>query len=149
MRAVEPLSIVGLARFRSSQAVGEVWWITIFYPVCFRHSSFTKTPGRNAAIAGVADVVSTILDLCGVPVPDNLDGRCLKPLLSGEARWKEDRHLIVRCPRNRERKKWHNSSAKTQRLRLVDGDKLYDLTGTFAENKKTWGTYFAYLPKVD
>jgi arylsulfatase A-like enzyme len=98
-----------------------------------RYPSLTKTPGRNGALAGMVDVAPTILDFCGVPAPGNLDGRSLKPLLSGEARWKDDRHLIVQCPRGRERKKWHNTSVKTQRWRLVNGEKLYDLDHGDAE----------------
>jgi arylsulfatase A-like enzyme len=98
-----------------------------------RYPSLTKKPGRSDALAGMVDVAPTILDLCGVAIPDDLDGRSLKPLLSGEGRWKDPRHLIVQCPRGRERKKWHNASVKTQRWRLVNGEKLYDLENGDAE----------------
>ena len=79
-----------------------------------RLPSLTKKPGRNDAIAGMVDMAPTILDLCGLPVPDNFDGRSLKPLLGSAARWEDDRSLIVQCPRGRERKKWHNATVKTQ-----------------------------------
>ena len=98
-----------------------------------RFPSLTKKPGRNDAIAGMVDMAPTILDLCGLPLPENFDGRSLKPLLRGAPRWEDDRSLIVQCPRGRERKKWHNTTVKTQRWRLVGGDKLYDLENEDAE----------------
>lgn len=98
-----------------------------------RYPPLTQKHGRNDAIAGMVDIAPTILDLCGVPVPDKLDGRSLKPLLAGANRWEDDRELIVQCPRGRERKKWHNATVKTQRWRLVGGEKLYDLDHNDAE----------------
>ncbi|MEM1297596.1 MAG: sulfatase-like hydrolase/transferase, partial [Verrucomicrobiota bacterium] len=98
-----------------------------------RYPPVTQSPRRNDALTGMVDMAPTILDLCELPIPQNLDGRSLKPLLAGKARWSDDRELIVQCPRSRERKKWNNTVVKTQRWRLIDGDKLYDLENGDAE----------------
>ena len=50
-----------------------------------------RAPGRcaprvNAAqIAGIIDVMPTLLDLCGAPIPDAVQGRSLAPLVRGES----------------------------------------------------------------
>lgn len=82
--------------------------------------------GSNDGLAGMVDVMPTVLDLCDVPMPSSLDGRSLRPLLGGRNRWSDDRSLIVQCPRNRYREEWQNASVKTQRWRLVGGDGLFD-----------------------
>lgn len=98
-----------------------------------RYPPVTKKPVRSDALAGMVDMAPTILDFCGVKSSSELDGRSLRPLLEGAKRWADDRELIVQCPRGRERKKWHNASVKTQRWRLVGGEKLYDLENGDAE----------------
>jgi len=82
--------------------------------------------GSNDGLAGMVDVMPTVLDLCDIPMPSSLDGRSLRPLLEGRNRWEDDRSLIVQCPRNRYREEWRNASVKTQRWRLVGGDRLFD-----------------------
>jgi hypothetical protein len=72
------------------------------------------------------DFFPTILDLCGVKRPDNVDGISPKPLLQGKKGYPEDRTLIIQCPRSRQANKWKNSAVKTDRWRLVGGQKLYD-----------------------
>jgi hypothetical protein len=79
-------------------------------------------------LAGMIDFFPTILDLCGIKRPDNIDGISLKPLLLGKKSYPDDRTLIVQCPRSRQATKWKNSAVKTDRWRLVNGDKLYDVT---------------------
>ncbi|HAD21612.1 MAG TPA: hypothetical protein DCF87_05815 [Opitutae bacterium] len=79
-------------------------------------------------IAGMIDFFPTILDLCGIKRPDNIDGISLKPLLLGKKGYPDDRTLIIQCPRSRQATKWKNSAVKTDRWRLVNGDKLYDIT---------------------
>ena len=93
----------------------------------------TRQACRNDALVGMIDLHPTILDLCGIELPTNLDGRSLAPLLSGEDRWSDDRHLIMQCPRSRTRTKWGNGVLKTQRWRLVGGQKLFDLENDGAE----------------
>lgn len=93
-----------------------------------RYPDWTKGKGRQSqALTGMVDVFPTVLDACGVNSPNHLDGRSLKPLLTGEAFWRDDRRLIVQCPRGRERRQHANVSVKSQRWRLVDDSLLFDI----------------------
>ena len=85
-------------------------------------------PKVVSRLAGMIDFFPTILDLCGIKVPNNIDGISLKPLLLGKKGYPEDRTLIIQCPRSRNASKWKNSAVKTDRWRLVNGEKLYDVT---------------------
>ena len=91
-----------------------------------------RLPGAKpkvvSRLAGMIDFFPTILDLCGIKVPNNIDGISLKPLLLGKKGYPEDRTLIIQCPRSRNASKWKNSAVKTDRWRLVNGEKLYDVT---------------------
>ncbi|MDC0270227.1 sulfatase-like hydrolase/transferase [bacterium] len=93
---------------------------------------FIRVPGAKPQVcerlAGMIDFFPTILDFCGVDIPENSDGVSLKPLVLGKAsEYPKDRRLIIQCPRGRVASKWKNSSVKTERWRLVDGEKLYDI----------------------
>ena len=92
---------------------------------------YPKLTDNHAAIrnevAGMVDIVPTILDLCAINSPDNLDGQSLKPLLEGKGNWNNERTLIVQCPRTREREKFRNVSVKYKQWRFVDGDELYNI----------------------
>lgn len=85
-----------------------------------------KNPGRCDQLAGMVDILPTVLDLCGIDRPMNLDGESLKPLLVGSGHWDRERKLIIQCPRKRARNQWENVSIKYQGWRLVDGDELYN-----------------------
>ncbi len=91
-----------------------------------------RLPGANPKVvkrlAGMIDFFPTILDLCGIKRPDNVDGISLKPLLLQKKGYPADRTLIIQCPRSRQATKWKNSAVKTDRWRLVNGEKLYDIT---------------------
>jgi arylsulfatase A-like enzyme len=84
-----------------------------------------SNPGSCARLTGMVDITPTVLDLCGIDPPANLDGQSLKALLAGSGHWDGDRKLIIQCPRKRERIKWDNVSVKCQAWRLVDGKELY------------------------
>lgn len=93
---------------------------------------FIRVPGAKPRVcerlAGMIDFFPTMLDFCGIEVPEVCDGLSLKPLILQEADgFPADRTLIIQCPRGRVAKKWKNSSVKTDRWRLVDGEKLYDI----------------------
>ncbi len=93
---------------------------------------FIRVPGAKPSVcrrlAGMIDFFPTILDLCGIETPDARDGVSLKPLLvKGGEKWPEDRTLIIQCPRGRTSKMWSNASVKTERWRLTNGEKLYDI----------------------
>ena len=86
-----------------------------------------KQPGTCNQLAGMVDLLPTVLELCDISPPANLDGQSLIPLLGGPGQWDNERKLIVQCPRKRERNKWENVSVKCQSWRLVDGNELYDV----------------------
>ncbi len=95
------------------------------------------TGGKDIdTLAAHIDVLPTLADLCGIPVPAeyDLDGVSLKPLLAGsKAPWERDHHVI----------QYHGgaygkamppgplaySTVLTERWRLVnsDGQKLFDI----------------------
>lgn len=92
---------------------------------------FIRVPGieprSTTRLAGMLDFFPTMLDLCGIPVPANLDGISLQPLIKGsDDDHPTDRVLVVQCPRGREAKKWKNATVRTDRWRLIDGEELYD-----------------------
>jgi arylsulfatase A-like enzyme len=91
----------------------------------------TKVPagGRVAPIAGAIDLLPTLADLVGVPLPDDrpLDGRSLVPLLRGDSsagadarRW-PDRALLAFSTNGRD------ASVRTQQYRLDAAGALYDM----------------------
>ncbi len=98
-----------------------------------RYPPLTTRPHQSSALVGMVDMVPTLLDIAGVNQVAGLDGRSLRPLLVGEEKWVDDRELIVQCPRGRKSKKWGNAVVKTQRWRLVGGDRLYDIVADWGE----------------
>lgn len=91
----------------------------------------TKVPAgvRVLPIAGAIDLLPTLADLVGVPLPDDrpLDGRSLVPLLRGdtsagdEARRWPDRALLAFSTNGRD------VSVRTQQYRLDAAGALYDM----------------------
>jgi arylsulfatase A-like enzyme len=102
-----------------------------------------RLPGAEpkvvSRLAGMIDFFPTILDLCGIKRPDNIDGISLKSLLLEQKGYPEDRTLIIQCPRSRQATKWRNSAVKTDRWRLVNGEKLYDVTVDPRQNDNVAG----------
>ena len=92
-----------------------------------------KKPGDVNNLAGMVDILPTILDISGIKLPPYLDGQSLKPLLDGSKDWNNERKLIVQCPRSRVRNKWENTSVKYKKWRLVDGKELYNIENDFGE----------------
>ena len=86
-----------------------------------------KNPGVITELTGIVDLTPTILDVCGLEIPNNLDGQSLEPLLAGTETWNNERKLIIQCPRKRERYKWDNVSVKYKKWRFVDGEALYNV----------------------
>ncbi len=78
----------------------------------------------------------------------------------GKKGYPKDRTLIIQCPRSRQATKWKNSAVKTDRWRLVNGAKLYDVTVDPRQNtdiaeknpevanelRKAYEAYWADLP---
>jgi arylsulfatase A-like enzyme len=94
-----------------------------------------KVSGDNNELTGIVDITPTILDVCNVALPNNIDGQSLKPLLGGAEKWNDERKLIVQCPRKRERIKWDNVSVKYKKWRLVDNKELYNIDDDFGQTK--------------
>lgn len=82
---------------------------------------------EHRALACIRDICPTILELCGSEQPDNIDGRSLVPLLSGDDDWPDERTIVMQCPRNRVPTKWRHAAVKQGDWRLVDGGRLYDI----------------------
>jgi iduronate 2-sulfatase len=51
-------------------------------PLMIRYPGLARPGVPSAAIVETVDVFPTLVDLCGVPVPDRLDGRSLRPQLT-------------------------------------------------------------------
>lgn len=73
------------------------------------------------------DVIPTLAELCGLPLPENLDGRSLVPLLHGRSQDWPDRTLYVHHQREELPPKWIRSAVMSERWRLIDGTQLYDI----------------------
>lgn len=76
------------------------------------------------------DIMPTLLDLCGIPLPDGLevDGQSLVPLLKDESAAWPDRTLVVHNQRVVDPVKWKQTSVMTDRWRFVDDKELYDIS---------------------
>ena len=109
--------------------------------------------GRDIAdLVANVDLMPTLLDLCGLPVPEGLrfDGVSLKPLLAaggsgqehgvgaipagprgvggGENTFFRDRILVTDSQRLPNPVKWKDSAAMQGSMRLVRGKELYDIS---------------------
>lgn len=77
------------------------------------------------------DVMPTLLDLCGVPIPSGLDGRSLVPLLKSPTRQAEwafsQRILVTDSQRMPIPVKWRKSCVMQDSFRLINGRELYDI----------------------
>jgi arylsulfatase A-like enzyme len=92
-------------------------------------------PGDRSELTGMVDVLPTVLDVCGIEQPSNLDGVSMKPILSNDGGWDDERKLIIQCPRTRQRSKWGNVSVKYKKWRLVDGKELYNIEDDYGQTK--------------
>jgi arylsulfatase A-like enzyme len=90
-------------------------------------------PGDRSELTGMVDVLPTVLDVCGLALPHNLDGKSMKPLLAHRTGWNDERKLIIQCPRARDRSKWGNVSVKYKKWRLVDGKELYNIAEDYGQ----------------
>ncbi|MBT6237516.1 MAG: sulfatase-like hydrolase/transferase [Verrucomicrobia bacterium] len=98
-------------------------------------------PGDRSELTGMVDVLPTVLDVCGIEPPSNLDGQSMRPLLAHTSGWNGERKLIIQCPRARERSKWGNLSVKYKKWRLVDGKELYDIRDDHGQTRNLIDQY--------
>ena len=90
-------------------------------PLLVRWPGHIAAGKRIAPIAGAIDLLPTLSDLTGVPIPVKkpLDGRSLKPLLTGSATKWPDRTLFTH---------WAGRySVRTQQYRLDNAGALFDM----------------------
>ena len=77
------------------------------------------------------DILPTLVEMCGLkPIEENykLDGKSLMPLIKNpNTKW-VDRTIITDSQRVRDPKMWRNCSIMTQQWRLLNGEKLFDIT---------------------
>lgn len=75
------------------------------------------------------DLLPTLLELCGLPVPEGLalDGRSLVPLLRDPAAEWPERTLVVHNQRVIDPIRWKQTSVMTDRWRLVDDRELHNV----------------------
>jgi arylsulfatase A-like enzyme len=91
-------------------------------------AGITKKGGVDR-IAAHIDIFPTLLEACGVEIPDQpkLDGKSLLPLMvESESAWK-NRELIFQCHRGLEPKRYQNCAVVTQEFKLIG------FPGTFSE----------------
>ena len=98
--------------------------------------------GRDIDTLAVhVDLLPTLAELCGIPVPTDrvLDGRSLVPLLRGDKdSWGRD-HVVLQFHGGaafpEDRLKTEHSYILTERWRLLNGRKLYDMEADPAQRK--------------
>lgn len=104
---------------------------------------FIRWPGGGISggrdileLAANVDVMPTLLDLAGIPVPEgrHFDGTSLAPLLRGEHPVMFDtRTLVTDSQRLPQPVKWRKSAVMQNTYRLINGTELYDLANDPAQ----------------
>jgi len=91
-------------------------------PLVMRWPGVIRRESRVTQIAGAIDLLPTLTDLAGVPLRSKkpLDGKSLKPLLTGEAKNWPDRMLFSLQGKR--------ISVRTQQYRLDPEGQLFDIT---------------------
>ena len=74
--------------------------------------------GRRRELISLIDAPPTLLDACGIPIPDDMQGRSIMPLTRGSVSdWREEAYIemyesyVSRCVRT---KRWKYSVRKTE-----------------------------------
>ncbi len=97
--------------------------MTIRMPQGWYESRGENPPARLDPVVSPLDLTPTVMDLLGLAVPDNLDGRSLLPVLRGEA--VSDRNILVEFPNvatpENEHPDFYALRGRTQKLiRMLD-----------------------------
>jgi arylsulfatase len=97
-------------------------------------------PGRDVdRLAAHIDVLPTLAELAGVPVPARqVEGRSLLALIMNVSAPWPDRYLINHQGRwptgaNPDDYQWRNFSIRNERFRFVDNQRLYDMQADYAQ----------------
>ena len=105
---------------------------------CFVHWPAKLEAGAEVdRIAAHIDLLPTLMDACGVGIPEDLrlDGRSLLPLMLGETPGWPDRSLFFQWHRGDEPEPFRDCAVRTQQYKLVNGKELYDLEADPGEKK--------------
>jgi arylsulfatase A-like enzyme len=100
---------------------GEMYVEHLLVPLVMKlPASWARPPARNAGPVELVDVLPTVLDVCGLEPPSELDGRSLLPVLLGEDT--RVRHLAAAQVAFRDERTQHFNPAK--RAVLAPGEWL-------------------------
>lgn len=108
-------------------------------PFMIRYPAGGLTGGRQIKkVTAHIDVLPTLAELCGLARPSSprgpIDGKSLVPLLKGDADNWPDRTLFVHSQRVQSPRKWRKAAVMTDRWRLVNKNKLYDMRSDRDQN---------------
>ena len=120
---------------------GTVYQGGIRVPFFLRWPAAVAPGGQVGRIAAHIDVLPTLAEACGVPLPagHQLDGRSLLTLLKGQGAAWPDRTLFTQWHRGDVPELFRACAARTQRYKLIDGKQLYDLDQDPAESRDIAG----------
>ena len=129
---------------------GSVYEGGIRVPFYVRWSGVFEPGRRSDRIAAHIDVLPTLLDACGIDIPEEaaLDGRSVLPLLSGDGNAWQDRTLFFQWHRGDEPELFRSSAARNQRYKLVNGNELYDLETDRGEERNIAGEFPAIAAEL-
>jgi len=115
---------IGQKKFAKSA----LWEQTARTALIIHAPGISKTGGRCTRPVGLVDLYPTLIELCGLPERDDLDGRSLAPLVCNpEAAWPYPT-IITHSPH------WHgtNHAIRTERYHYIrysdGGEELYDMS---------------------
>lgn len=105
------------AGFRS----GSIYEARIRVPFFIQWQSKLEGGRKIERIASHIDILPTILEACGLQIPNQpvLDGVCLIPLLQDRNKNWNDHKLFFQCHRGRTPKRYQNCAVVTQRYKMV------------------------------
>lgn len=96
-------------------------------PFALRYPPLVSTPRTDNRLIQVADLAPTMYELAGLPIPPDVDGRSLVPLMQNSVDWR-DAVLLEGWPGNHESE--HYQAIRTDRYVYVETDsdtsELYD-----------------------
>ncbi len=139
-------------------AKSALWEQTSRTPLIICAPGVSKSGGRCRRPVSLVDLYPTLIELCGLPVRNDLDGRSLAPLVRNpEAAWPYPA-IITHSPW------WHgpNHAIRSQRYHYIrysdGGEELYDMSNDphqwknlagAPENSKIKDDLVKWLPKVN
>jgi len=96
-------------------------------PFALRYPPLVPMPRTDDRLIQVADLAPTMYELAGIPIPSDVDGRSLVPLMQDSTDWR-DALLLEGWPGNNEKE--HYQAIRTERFVYVETDndlsELYD-----------------------